>query len=76
MNTATLQEELRAAGLITLAVSRHPIDPFVATVYLHGAKGQWVDGYAANLISQIPGVRRVCESVRTPAILLVWMEAT
>lgn len=75
MNTETLELEMRAAGLVTLAVSSHPSDPTVAVVYLNGPAGQWANGYAVSVIMEIPGVKNATESIRTPAIVLVWMDS-
>jgi hypothetical protein len=73
MNHEQLEQELRGAGIALLAVSPHAKDPDVAVVYLHGAMGQWIDSWAVNLIRSIPGVRTAESHVRTPAIVLVWM---
>lgn len=70
-----LQEELRARDLVILDVATHYQDPTVLIVYLHGLSGQYVNGWAKSVVESVPGVRAVAESVRTPAIILAWIEA-
>lgn len=74
MNVDNLLKEIRARGISVLAVAAHPKDRDVAVVYLHGPDGHWIDGHATRIIGLIPGVRNASASVRTPAIVLAWLE--
>jgi hypothetical protein len=71
VDPAALRKELQERGLVVLGVGQHHANSEVLTVYLHGLQGQWVDGYAASVIENVPGVLAVTESVQTPSILLV-----
>lgn len=75
MTPYQLRRELEAAGLIILDVTRHVRDDNVAVVYLHGAAGQWVNGYAVSVAAAVPGVKSAIASLRTPAIILVLLES-
>jgi hypothetical protein len=66
-----LAVELRKRDLTLLAVIRDPVMWDVLVVYLHGNAGQWVDGAAVRVVSDVPGVVSVAESLQTPSILLV-----
>jgi hypothetical protein len=71
MEPDLLQHELRARGLELLGVGQHRANRDVLIVYLQGTAGQWVDGYARQLISTVPGVVAASDSVQSPAIVLV-----
>jgi hypothetical protein len=74
MEPDELREALRVRGLVVLDVGRHRTNADVLIVYLHGLAGQWAHGYARWLISGVPGVAAVEESVGTPVILWVRIE--
>jgi hypothetical protein len=71
MQADALQEELKRRGLELLGVGQHNSNPEVLIVYLHGNAGQWANGLARQVISQVPNVLATAESVSTPAIVLV-----
>lgn len=71
LDRESLRDAVRRRGLVVLHVGEHRANPEVLTVYLNGVSGQWAHGVALNLISSIPGVVAVTESVSTPTILLV-----
>lgn len=76
MRPELLRRELEAAGLVVLDVSPHPHDATVARIYLHGAQGQWVNGYALGIVAEVPGVRSVVASALTPTIILAWLDGS
>lgn len=76
MEAEVLAKELRARGLVILAVTPHRSAADVLVVYLHGNAGQWVNGEALMTAADVPGVLAIVESVQTPSILLVRMEST
>jgi hypothetical protein len=71
MEPDLLRKELELRGLVLLGVGIHHANSEVLVVWLHGNAGQWVDGFAMEVIAEVPGVLSVSESVRTPSILLV-----
>ena len=71
MEPETLARQVRARGLVILAVTRHRSAEDVLVVYLHGNAGQWANDTAAGLVADVPGVVAVAQTVQTPSILLV-----
>jgi hypothetical protein len=67
------RNQLEERGLVILDVAAQRSHPSVFVVYLHGNAGQWVDGLALKMISEVPGVASVKEAERTPTILVVEM---
>jgi hypothetical protein len=71
MDPQQLRAELEGKGLTVLGVGQHRSSPEILIVYLHGNDGQWVDGRARRVVSSVPGVLTVSDSVQSPTILLV-----
>lgn len=74
MEAESLRRELASRGLEVLGVGQHQANPEVLVIYLHGNAGQWVGGYARQVIESVPGVIAVAESVSARTILLARLD--
>jgi hypothetical protein len=70
MRAEELENALRERGLIVLGVAEFRGNPEVLVVYLRGNAGQRADRETLDVVSVVPEVVNVCESIHTPTILL------
>jgi hypothetical protein len=69
-----LGRQLRARGLVLETVVPHPSRPWVLVVYLRAAHAQWVDGFAATVIRDVPGVDSVADWEFSETALIVHLQ--